>query len=73
METAGRGSGFDPHDARLGGALSQVAALDCRRHQFRDRCPEYDVMRARFDRAFNAYIDSGELRKLGKRLNVQVP
>ncbi|WP_229509138.1 ABC transporter substrate-binding protein [Massilia sp. CCM 8734] len=35
--------------------------------------PEYDVMRARFDRAFNAYVDSGELRKLGKRLNVQVP
>ena len=30
-------------------------------------------MRARFDRAFNAYIDSGELRKLGKRLTVQVP
>ncbi|WP_229427127.1 substrate-binding periplasmic protein [Massilia atriviolacea] len=35
--------------------------------------PEYEVMRARFDRAFNAYVDSGELRKLGKRLNVQVP
>ncbi|MDQ1919050.1 substrate-binding periplasmic protein [Massilia pseudoviolaceinigra] len=35
--------------------------------------PEYDIMRARFDRAFNAYVDSGELRKLGKRLNVQVP
>ncbi|NHZ78222.1 transporter substrate-binding domain-containing protein [Massilia sp. CCM 8695] len=35
--------------------------------------PEYDVMRSRFDRAFNAYVDSGELRKLGKRLNVQVP
>ncbi|MCY0914073.1 substrate-binding periplasmic protein [Massilia antarctica] len=37
------------------------------------RRPEYDVMRARFDHAFNAYVDSGELRKLGKRLNVQVP
>jgi polar amino acid transport system substrate-binding protein len=34
--------------------------------------PEYDAVLERFDRAFNAYVDAGELRKLGRRLNVQV-
>jgi polar amino acid transport system substrate-binding protein len=35
--------------------------------------PEYQLSRVRFDRAFNAYVDSGELQKLGRRLNVMVP
>jgi polar amino acid transport system substrate-binding protein len=32
--------------------------------------PEYEPVLERFDRAFNAYVDAGELRKLGRRLNV---
>jgi polar amino acid transport system substrate-binding protein len=32
--------------------------------------PEYEATLARFDRAFNAYVDAGELRKLGRRFNV---
>jgi polar amino acid transport system substrate-binding protein len=35
--------------------------------------PEYQLWRGRFDRAFNAYADSGELQKLGRRLNVGIP
>jgi polar amino acid transport system substrate-binding protein len=35
--------------------------------------PEYQLWRGRFDRAFNAYVDSGELQKLGRRLNVGIP
>ncbi len=34
--------------------------------------PEYDPVLERFDRAFNAYVDAGELRKLGRRMNVAV-
>jgi polar amino acid transport system substrate-binding protein len=34
--------------------------------------PEYVPVLARFDRAFNAYVDSGELQKLGRRTGVQV-
>jgi polar amino acid transport system substrate-binding protein len=34
--------------------------------------PEYDAVLERFDRAFNAYVDAGELRKLGRRLNVSI-
>ena len=34
--------------------------------------PEYEALLERFDRAFNAYVDAGELRKLGRRLNVSV-
>jgi polar amino acid transport system substrate-binding protein len=34
--------------------------------------PEYLPVLARFDRAFNAYVDAGELRKLGRRFNVAV-
>ncbi len=34
--------------------------------------PEYEAVLERFDRAFNAYVDAGELRKLGRRLNVAV-
>ena len=31
-----------------------------------------DTVLARFDRALNAYVEAGELRKLGRRLNVAV-
>lgn len=34
--------------------------------------PEYEAVLERFDRAFNSYVDAGELRLLGKRLNVAV-
>ncbi len=34
---------------------------------------ENEATRLRFDRAFNAYVDAGELRKLGRRSGVQVP
>ena len=34
--------------------------------------PEYEIVMERLNRAFNAYADSGELRKTGKRYNVQV-
>lgn len=34
--------------------------------------PEYEATLERFDRAFNAYVDAGELRKLGRRFNVAV-
>lgn len=34
--------------------------------------PEYEAVLERFDRAFNAYVDAGELRKLGRRWNVAV-
>ena len=37
------------------------------------RLPEHDANRQRFDRAFNAYVDAGELRRLGRRLQVQIP
>lgn len=36
------------------------------------RRPEYALVMQRLDRAFNAYIDAGELRKTGRRHNVQV-
>lgn len=36
------------------------------------KLPEYDAALGRFNRAFNAYADSGELQKLGRRLRVQV-
>lgn len=36
------------------------------------KLPEYEAVLARFDRAFNAYVDAGELQKLGRRVNVQV-
>lgn len=35
--------------------------------------PEYLPVKARFDRAFNAFADGGELQKMGRRLHVQVP
>jgi polar amino acid transport system substrate-binding protein len=35
------------------------------------KLPEYDAALARFDRAFNAFVDAGELQKLGRRANVQ--
>jgi len=34
--------------------------------------PEYEAALARFDLAFNAYVESGELARLGRRLSVQV-
>jgi len=34
---------------------------------------EYDGLRAQFDQAFNAMVDSGELKKLGRQLDVNVP
>ena len=34
--------------------------------------PEYEIVMERLNRAFNAYADAGELRKAGKRYNVQV-
>ncbi|MEJ7804725.1 MAG: transporter substrate-binding domain-containing protein [Telluria sp.] len=36
------------------------------------RRPEYQLVMARLNRAFNAYADAGELRKTGRRHNVQV-
>lgn len=36
------------------------------------RRPEYDAALARFDRAFNDFSDSGELRKMARRLNVDI-
>lgn len=35
------------------------------------KLPEYDAILARFDRAFNAFVDAGELHRLGRRANVQ--
>ena len=37
------------------------------------KLPEYEAVLARFDRAFNAYADAGELQKLGRRAGVQIP
>lgn len=51
--------------------LSRIIALQRGYFAFPKR-PEYDALLARFDRAFNAYVDAGELRKLGRRLNVSV-
>jgi polar amino acid transport system substrate-binding protein len=34
--------------------------------------PEYDYVMERLNRAFNAFIDAGELKKTGRRYNVQV-
>jgi polar amino acid transport system substrate-binding protein len=51
--------------------LSRIIALQRGYFAFPKR-PEYDAVLERFDRAFNAYIDAGELRKLGRRLNVAV-
>ncbi len=34
--------------------------------------PEYAPLLTRLDRAFNAYVDAGELRKLGRKFNVAV-
>ncbi len=34
--------------------------------------PEYDYVMERLNRAFNAFIDAGELKKVGRRYNVQV-
>lgn len=34
--------------------------------------PEYEIVVERFDRAFNAFVDAGELGQLGRRLNVTV-
>jgi polar amino acid transport system substrate-binding protein len=35
------------------------------------KLPEYEAALARFNRAFNAFVDAGELQKLGRRANVQ--
>lgn len=35
--------------------------------------PEYLLARQRFDRALNAFVDGGDLLKLGRRLGVMVP
>ena len=37
------------------------------------RRPEHEALRQRFDRAFNQFVEAGELRKLGRRLSVQIP
>lgn len=34
--------------------------------------PEYEIVVERFDRAFNAFVDSGELKQMGRRMNVTV-
>lgn len=34
---------------------------------------QHDSLRAAFDLAFNAYVGAGELRKLGRRLEVEIP
>ena len=52
-------------------ALSRIIALQRGYFAFPKR-PEYEAALDRFDRAFNAYVDAGELRKLGRRLNVSV-
>jgi polar amino acid transport system substrate-binding protein len=51
--------------------LERVIALQRGYFAFPKR-PEYDLVVSRFDRAFNAYVDAGELRQLGRRLNVSV-
>ena len=35
--------------------------------------PESDKLRAQFDQAFNALVDSGELKRLGRQMDVGVP
>lgn len=37
------------------------------------RSPEFDRLRLQFDQEFNALIDSGELKRLGRRFEVTVP
>ena len=51
--------------------LSRLIALQRGYFAFPKR-PEYETVLERFDRAFNAYVDAGELRKLGRRWNVAV-
>jgi polar amino acid transport system substrate-binding protein len=51
--------------------VSRIIALQRGYFAFPKR-PEYDTVVERFDRAFNAFVDAGELRQLGRRLNVSV-
>lgn len=51
--------------------VSRIIALQRGYFAF-PRRPEYDYVAERFDRAFNAFVDAGELRQLGRRLNVTV-
>ncbi|MES2321894.1 MAG: transporter substrate-binding domain-containing protein [Pseudomonadota bacterium] len=51
--------------------VSRIIALQRGYFAFPKR-PEYDYVAERFDRAFNAFVDAGELRLLGRRLNVAV-
>ena len=37
------------------------------------RAPEFDRLRLQFDQEFNSLIDSGELKRLGKRFDVTTP
>lgn len=67
----------DPVIARLGYAR-QVKPLprvvDVQNGYFAfPRSPAFDRLRLQFDQEFNALIDSGELKKLGRRFDVTLP